>query len=58
MTNKAFGRTVLTIAVLVLAASVGAPAQTASLTTFVGEINAYSPQATSSTGAVTGPYEI
>ena len=58
MKNKAFGRTVLTIAVLVLAASVGAPAQTASLTTFVGEINAYSPQATSSTGAVTGPYEI
>jgi len=58
MKNKALGWTVLTIAVLILAASVGALAQTSSLTTFIGDINAYSPQATSSTGAVTGPYEI
>ena len=58
MKNKAFGWAVLTIAVLILAASVGALAQTSSLTTFSGDINAYSPQATSSTGAVTGPYEI
>ncbi len=58
MKSKAFVCAVLTITALVLAASAGAVAQTASLTTFVGEINAYSPQATSSTGAVTGPYEI
>jgi hypothetical protein len=58
MKNKAFGWTLLTIAVLLLASSVGALAQTAALTTFNGEIDAYSPQATSSTGAVTGPYEI
>ena len=48
----------LAIAVLVLTSSVGALAQTAAVTTFTGEINLYSPQATSSTGAVTGPYEI
>jgi hypothetical protein len=58
MKNKAFGWTVLTIAGLILAASVGALAQTSPLTTFSGDVNAYSPQATSSTGAVTGPYEI
>ncbi len=58
MKNKAFGCTALTVAVLLLAASVGAVAQTASLTTFIGEVNAYSPTATSTTGVVTGPYEI
>src|ERR1035438_1759912 len=58
MKNKALGWTVLTIAVLILATSVGALAQTSSLTTFSGDINAYSPQTTSSTGVVTGPYEI
>jgi hypothetical protein len=57
MKSKAFGWTVLTIALLVLAASVGALAQTAALTTFRGEINAYSPQSSGSTGT-TGPYEI
>jgi hypothetical protein len=58
MKNKVCGWRLLAVAVLVLASSVGALAQTAALTTFSGEINAYSPQATSSTGAVTGPYEI
>jgi hypothetical protein len=57
MKSKAFGWTVLTIALLVLAASVGALAQTAALATFSGEINAYSPQSSGSTGT-TGPYEI
>jgi hypothetical protein len=56
MNSKAFERTVLTIAVLVLAASVGALAQTSAITTFAGEINAYSPVLT--TTPVTGPYEI
>ncbi|MCU1302532.1 MAG: hypothetical protein JWQ87_2816 [Candidatus Sulfotelmatobacter sp.] len=57
MKSTAFGWTVLTIAVLVLAASVGALAQTSAQPTFSGEINAYSPQSTGSTGT-TGPYEI
>ncbi len=58
MKSRAFEWTVLTIAVLVLAASVGAVAQTSAITIFRGEINAYSPQSTSSTGTTTGPYEI
>jgi hypothetical protein len=58
MKNKALGWAVLTIAVLILAASVGALAQTSGLTTFNGEMNAYSPQTTDSTGTTTGPYEI
>jgi hypothetical protein len=58
MNNKACGCKLLTLAILVLASSIGSLAQSAALTTFTGEINAYSPQATSSTGAVTGPYEI
>ena len=57
MKSKVFGWTVLTIVVLVSAVSVGALAQTTALTTYSGEINAYSPQATGSTGT-TGPYEI
>jgi hypothetical protein len=58
MKSKAFGWTVLTITVVVLAASVGALAQTSAVTTFSGEINAYSPQSTDSNGTTTGPYEI
>jgi hypothetical protein len=55
--SKVFGWTVLTIAVVVLAASVGALAQTSAQTTLSGEINAYSPQSSGSSGT-TGPYEI
>lgn len=57
MQSKSFGQTVLTIAVLLLAASVGALAQNSAATTFNGELNAYSPQTTGSSGT-TGPYEI
>ena len=55
MTNKAFGWTVCTMAVLVLAVSIGALAQNP--TQLSGTINAYSPQTTTTTGT-TGPYEI
>jgi hypothetical protein len=55
MKSKAFGWAVLILAVL--SASVGALAQTSALTTFSGEMNAYSPQSSGSTGT-TGPYEI
>jgi hypothetical protein len=57
MKTKAFERTVLIIAVLLLVASVGALAQNSAATTFGGELNAYSPQTTGSSGT-TGPYEI
>jgi hypothetical protein len=57
MKSKAFERTALTIAVVLLAASIGALAQNSAATTFSGELNAYSPQTTGSSGT-TGPYEI
>ena len=57
MKTKAFERTALIIAVLLLVASVGALAQNSAATTFGGELNAYSPQTTGSSGT-TGPYEI
>jgi hypothetical protein len=56
MTRKTLRRTAGTLAVLVLAASVGVLAQSASLSTFSGEINSYSPVL--ATTPVTGPYEI
>jgi hypothetical protein len=56
MKSKPAGWTVVIIAV-VLSASVDALAQTSALTTFSGEINAYSPQSSGSSGT-TGPYEI
>ena len=57
MKSKAIERTALTIGVLLLVASVGALAQNSAATTFGGELNAYSPQTTGSSGT-TGPYEI
>jgi hypothetical protein len=51
MQNRAFGWTVCTIAVLVLASSISVLAQNPTL--FSGLINAYSPQTTT-----TGPYEV
>ncbi len=56
MTRETFRRTAGTLAVLVLAASVSVLAQSASLSTFSGEINSYSPVL--ATTPVTGPYEI
>ncbi len=49
-----------TVAILVLTISVGALAQEWSHKEkkFSGVINAYTPQTTSSTGAITGPYEV
>jgi hypothetical protein len=55
MKGNVFGWAVLTIAVLL--GSFDAMAQTSVLTTLSGEINAYSPQSSGSTGT-TGPYEI
>jgi hypothetical protein len=46
------------IGMLVLGSSIGAVAQDPKTETFSGEINSYSPQLTSSTGSVTGPYEV
>ena len=51
MKSTAFGWTVGTLAVLLLAVSIGALAQNP--THFSGVINAYSPQTTT-----TGPYEV
>ncbi len=67
MKSKAFEWTARTIAVLALAAGIGALAQNseqntlngASVITFSGVIDAYSPQTTAtSTAPATGPYEI
>ncbi|MFZ1135591.1 MAG: hypothetical protein WAN69_11620 [Candidatus Korobacteraceae bacterium] len=55
MKSTAFGWTVGTLAVLLLAVSISGMAQTP--TQFSGLINAYSPQTTTITGT-TGPYEV
>jgi hypothetical protein len=60
MKSKAFDWTACTIAVLILAAGVGAQAQNWEHKDkkFSGVLNAYTPQTTSSTGVITGPYEV
>jgi hypothetical protein len=55
MKSTAFGWTVGTLAVFLLAVSISGLAQTP--TQFSGLINAYSPQTTTTTGT-TGPYEV
>ena len=55
MMSRAFGWTVSTIAVMLMAASISGVAQNP--TQFSGMINAYSPQTVTTTGT-TGPYEV
>jgi len=60
MKSKAFEWIARTIAVLVLTVAIGAQGQNWGHKDkkFSGAINAYSPQTTSATGAITGPYEV
>jgi hypothetical protein len=57
MKSKVFEWTAHSIAVLVLA-SIAALAQNGAPKRFSGVINAYTPQTTSTTGTVVGPYEV